>query len=250
MKKIKKMVFSATIAALVIGNLVPTIVLADGGEYESEAAVEFVPFTGVTPPRDPDNPGDTVSPYPDPNPGTSGPLSIDFASTFDFGVNQITNEDMTYYALPQLVRIADSSGEYRLEPRPHYVQVTDSRGSNAGWSLQVRQNGQLSYEDTLHDTLHGAQISVTGVTPASISTAAAPSTHDFILDPEGAASNVMLAAQGEGALTWIARFGALSEVDDELRNTNVSLFVPGATPKDAVVYTTTLTWILTDVPGN
>ncbi|EAC9512966.1 WxL domain-containing protein, partial [Listeria monocytogenes] len=29
----------------------------------------------------------------------------------------------------------------------------------------------------------------------------------------------------------------------------VALSVPGSTPKDAVSYTTTLTWVLSDTPG-
>jgi hypothetical protein len=30
----------------------------------------------------------------------------------------------------------------------------------------------------------------------------------------------------------------------------ITLAVPGSTPKDAVKYSTTLTWSLSDVPGN
>lgn len=55
-----------------------------------------------------------------PNPGTAGPLSIDFASSFQFGNQKITSETMDYYA--KLQEFTSSLAG------PNYVQVTDKRG--------------------------------------------------------------------------------------------------------------------------
>ncbi|GAF13689.1 extracellular protein [Bacillus sp. JCM 19045] len=57
-------------------------------DYRSNGSVEFVPNTDITPPVDPENPDpeNPVTPIdptdPEgPNPGTQGPLSIDYASS-------------------------------------------------------------------------------------------------------------------------------------------------------------------------
>jgi len=215
--------------------------------YDSIGNVTFTPYTGITPPVDPENPDEVVDPFPNPEPGTNGPLSIDFASSFNFGTHEISNLNQTYYAIPQLIKIEDLSviDGYRFENRAKYIQVSDNRGTNAGWTLQVRQNGQFQNSSTQHDILHGAQITISDVNAISSANTLAPTTHEIILDPFGSLSNVMSAKNGEGAMTWVARFGA---VTDEL-NKEVALFVPGSTPKDAVTYQTTLTWVLTDVPG-
>ncbi|MEB5953235.1 WxL domain-containing protein, partial [Enterococcus innesii] len=56
--------------------------------------------TNPVDPTDPEKPVDPVDPTdPDgPNPGTNGPLSIDYASSLDFGVNKISNKNEVYYA--------------------------------------------------------------------------------------------------------------------------------------------------------
>ncbi|WP_254558779.1 WxL domain-containing protein, partial [Salmonella enterica] len=65
-----------------------------------------------------------------PNPGGNGSLTIDFASSFDFGNHKISNKDQTYLAKAQ--KYFDSE-----VLTPNYVQVTDRRGTFAGWNLKV-----------------------------------------------------------------------------------------------------------------
>ena len=86
--------------------------------YQSGGIVEFDPDEDPTrrtvDPVDPDpnnpvNPWDPTTPDHKPNPGTDGPLSIDFASSIDFGKNKITNKDETYYANPQYLWNEDMS---------------------------------------------------------------------------------------------------------------------------------------------
>ena len=69
----------------------------------------------------------------------------------------------------------------------------------------------------------------------------------------------MSAKVNQGAGTYSNRWGTVetvketdkdgNEVDAEVTKA-VTLEVPGSTPKDAVKYSTTLTWSLSDVPGN
>ena len=77
-------------------------------EYRSNGLVEFIPNVDPTEPVDPENPDpekpvkpiDPTDPE-GPNPGTQGPLSIDYASSFDFGKNRISNKDQVYFARAQ-----------------------------------------------------------------------------------------------------------------------------------------------------
>ncbi len=229
-------------------------------EYKSNGVVEFVPNedgTDVIDPNnpDPEKPVDPVDPTdPEgPNPGTSGPLSIDFASSLDFGVNKITTKDEVYYANPQYYYNTETGEIDEDYATQNYVQVTDNRGTNGGWMLSVKQESQLHNEDTLNKELTGARIEFTSADTISNGHAASPDVYDFWLVP-GVTSVVMAAGEGTGAGTWIDSFGTVEEIEVDgeavAKNTAITLSVPGATPKDAVEYSTELTWTLTDVPGN
>lgn len=245
---------SITAALLLFTTGTTTALAADGGDYKSNGVVEFVSSPEPTNPVDPTNPDPNNSVRPvdptnpnGPNPGTAGPLSIDFASSLDFGKNKITNKDETYFANPQ--KLDDGRNV------PNYVQISDQRGTNAGWTLTVKQEGQLSNDATMNKVLTGAQIKlVSGKAVSNAEGMAEPTTADIALDPSGAASKVMAAKAGAGAGTWVDRFGTVETVDvngESLeKNKAVTLTVPGKTPKDAVKYKTELTWTLSDIPGN
>ncbi|MGC3318745.1 WxL domain-containing protein, partial [Enterococcus faecalis] len=59
-----------------------------------------------------------------PNEGTTGPQSIDYASSLDYGKNKISNKDQKYYANPQYFFLADCSGPDLTNPKPNYVQIS------------------------------------------------------------------------------------------------------------------------------
>lgn len=234
---------------------------AETKEYQSNGAVKFIPSLDPTDPLDPENPNpvDPVIPVDPtkpggPNPGTNGPLSIDYASSLDFGTNRISNKDQVYFARAQ----AYQDGR---EETPNYVQVTDNRGTNAGWTLTVTQQEQLkSTTKTLNDELTGAQITLANPTVKTYAkNVVAPNPSDNITLIPGTASLVASAKAGAGTSTWENYWGSVEEVDetDESGATqkakvtkDVALAVPGSTPKDAVEYQTELLWTLTDVPGN
>lgn len=262
MKKTKQ---AAAIAA-VLGTVALAPLSASADEiaetvktYQTNGVVEFIPSTDPSKPMDPTNPDseedvtpeDPTNPDGKPGAGTSGPLSIDYASSLDFGVNQIANKDITYYANAQKLN-TEKGSKYT----PNYVQITDNRGTNAGWTLKVKQGGQFSNDTAQHKELTGAQIQFVDPTVTSNSTAKAPTPANVItLDPKGAESLVMSAKSTEGAGVWIDRWGTAEEITNDQeekvqKNKAISLSIPGGTPKDAVKYSTKLTWSLSDTPSN
>ncbi len=239
---------------------------ATAAELSSDGRVTFEAGTGGGPgPIDPVDPPTPVDPYPDPEPGTDGPLSIDFVAGFEFGSNEISTEDRTYYAIAQKVKMS-TTGLY--EYRPNYVQVTDNRGTNDGWRLKVKQEGQFTSSDAnaVNTELTGAVISMDDgwVNTMMETTTDGVTTSKVVLDPEGAASTVMTAQKGKEAGTWFGIYGAQDDLqntdaygntvqddhgDTTMFNPSVTLELPGKTLKDAVTYTTALRWTLEDTPS-
>ena len=129
----KKLFLTAGILLMSTALLSTTV---NAATYTSNGAITFEADPNPTKPVDPTDPEKPVDPVdptdPDgPNPGTAGPLSIDFASSFQFGNQLITSETKDYYA--QLQEFAAGAAG------PNYVQVTDKRGTQEGWSLSVVQ---------------------------------------------------------------------------------------------------------------
>ncbi|MFS0786606.1 WxL domain-containing protein [Shouchella sp. 1P09AA] len=244
MKKISRIAVAATLAFALLSTGNIALAESKSVDYDSNAKIKFKPNDDVTQPVDPENPDpenpvDPVDPTdPEgPNPGTPGPLSIDYASSFQFGEHKITSADETYYAAPQTYKNSENVS-------PLYVQVTDNRGLESGWSLSVVQNGQ--FETEAGQVLDGAAITVNNAAVESISNSQKPSqvAESFTLTP-GAESTPLAAKNGEGAGTFTYRFGT-----SETADSSVELNVPGATTKYAQAYSTTLTWTLADTPAN
>ena len=243
--KLNKKIIAMTLVISCFGANTMVARAADGGTYNSNAAITFEASTDITLPVDPENPGNPVSPV-DPNgdlttPGTAGPLSIDFASSFNFGRQVISTQDQTYYAVAQTVTLADG---VTTAERPNYVQVTDNRGTEAGWTLAVKQNGYfISTADSTHD-LAGAIITINNINVTTASASAVPSTVASSILLNTSNKTVMTATDGEGAGTYIAKYG-----NNSTAASSVELSVPGSITKYAETYRTTLTWTLSDVPG-
>ncbi|GAB0169932.1 WxL domain-containing protein [Lysinibacillus sp. CTST325] len=246
----------AAIAAVLSGMVItPSFASADGKgiTYGSTGTVEFNPGSYSTGPVDPENPDPEkpVDPVVSPNSGTGSPLSIDYASKLDFDAIEISNKNMTYSAKALDLR---SDGKSRYVP--NYVQISDTRGTNAGWTLTVKQEGQLSNVMTQHKELTGSQIKfvkpiVKGKTEVTPPTA----TKEITLDPNGAESVIMSAKPTEGAGLWVNYWGTVDEMtgtqgEKIQKNNAISLTILGKIPKDAVKYSTKLTWNLSDVPSN
>lgn len=229
------------ILGVLLGSMVPTgftvtqALASETVNYQSHATIEFVKNTDGTPPVDPTNPTDPLKPLKPVNPGTEGPLSIDYASNLQFSQQQISGKDSVYYAqLDQLVDKNGKVGEY-----PNYVQVTDNRGSNAGWKLTVAQtnpfmNGKNKLDGTIITLMNG--------TTNGSSNMSQPTASQAAINPDGKAVTVMTAKVDKGMGTWTDRFGK----DNTAAKKSVSLLVPAESNKVAGAYKSELTWTLTD----
>lgn len=222
---------------------------AQAAEYQSNGQITFEPNTDITKPVDPlaPNPADPITPTDPtnpngPNPGTAGPLSIDFASSLYFGRQKITSKTEIYHAETQ--KYTNNAGT--ASEGPNFVQVSDNRGTEAGWTLTVKQNGQ--FKSSTNKELTAAEIRLNNGTITSPSASAKPSSFQsaITLDPTGAESLVMSAKQGEGAGTYLMGWGDSIAAAAE----SIELEIPGSTTKYAVQYATTFTWKLSDTPAN
>ena len=110
---------------------------------------------GVPSPVDPTDPDNEVSPENPPEiDEDQGLISIDFVSQYIFGDVSISAGTATYPARPQ--RLLDPQGN-PTEERPNYLQISDRRAINDGWTLTatMTENGFQSNEG---DSLPGARI--------------------------------------------------------------------------------------------
>lgn len=241
-KKVTKIALAGVIG---VGTLVGASSLASAdlaAEYNSKANINFTENNEITKPVDPENPDKEVDPEVDPDgkdpiePGTERPLSIDYASHINFGEVTISGNAETYYANPVKVTYDGQTVD-----RAPYVQITDNRGTKAGWDLQVTQvaefkNGESELTGSklsLKDPIHNSMNSLDGVT-----------NQDIEFDIKGQAYPVMDAAADSGAGTHTNRFGEI--VDGKA--TSVSLEVPGDLSIEEGKYSTDLKWELLDTP--
>lgn len=240
----KKLIMGTTgilLSSMVLGT---TTVLAvdEQAEYETKGAITFEADTNPTDPVDPTDPTKPVEPIDPtdptgPKPGTNGPLSIDFASSFQFGPQKITTITKDYYAKLQTFKDGTNG--------PNYVQVTDKRGTQEGWTLAVTQNGQ--FKTAANEELEGATLQLANGTTASIMDDSYKPTvvAQNQLTPS-VESNLMTATKGKGMGTWLYKFGA----DTTEGAQSIRLSVPGKAVKLAKEYTTTITWNLKSAPAN
>lgn len=255
MSHVKFKVVMAVFASGFVGTGVNAKAVEQVATYNSNSNINFVPSTSITKPIDPINPTNPTPETPEPEkPGTVGPLSIDFASNFEFGTQEITTENKVYMAKVQSYKDSQNI-------TPTFVQVTDKRGSNTGWSLNLKQAHQFQAEETLNKVLEGAQLHFKKGTAVTNGKGKIPKTYEVILDPINANySKVMSAEVTAGSGTWVSRFGEIVDVKFtnqqgeevvEKRDSGVTLAIPGSSQKDAgVEYNTTLIWQLTNEPGN
>lgn len=271
MHKIITLASVATLATLTLGT---AVAMADNvNNYTSNGQVGFVSSTSTVTPTDPldpsnPNPGtptDPTDPTKPVQPGTSGPLSLDFASSLDFGTQKITTDDQTYQASSQGFKQADDSITYS----PDYAQITDNRGTFKGWTLSVAQQGD--FKTAGGAALTGAKVTLGGQTHSTAAELDGSVTNasSTTLTPDGSSINLMSGAAADTGKTngtsgtHSLVFGDKSSLktdqvsyksDDTTvarpsTDSAVTLSVPGATPKLAETYTTTFQWTLGDTPS-
>lgn len=180
--------------------------------------------------QDPDNPVGPIDPIdPDDNPpsndptGNTGDLRIDYISNIDFGTQTISGKTETYIA-EKPASLTES-------------QVSDLRGTGAGWHLQVNYDTEKPGFTSEDKTLSGAELTLPSGTAKSVADnkATPPATSEVVVND--AAQNIMTAAANTGLGTWT----------DEMDTANVSLKVPSGNLVGD--YTATLVWTLSDAPA-
>lgn len=227
---------------------------------ESEGTVDFAPASGIVDPVHPYHPEkkialvDAVSEE-SPASGQKGPLSIDFASSFDFGANKISAQDQVYFAEAQAQKdVQDTTAPF--------VQVSDHRGVATGWILTLKQNGQLrTSAKTEPQELSGAQIVLKNAQVSSIVTDIdkPEARQEIQLDPAGTETVVLSAGKGAGSGTWTVYWGTLKKITKKNPTgrkegmqvaDGIALKVPGSIAKAPATYHTELIWNLKDIPKN
>lgn len=221
----KKFFTGTLLSGLILVSVSQATVLAQNTQT-SDATVEFTqPDEDSAPPGilGPDG-EDTETPDQETGDvtGSTGPLTIDYVSNFDFGDHEISVAEQTY----------------TLEsPEEPYVQVSDRRGTGAGWNLTVQasafQNGEQG------SSLPGATLSFNGgLVRTNLDDMTAPQTQGVTLLTGGDAQTVTTAEQGAGLGSWVTVW----------ERENVQLTVPQAAASPGE-HTSTLTWTLSDAPG-
>ncbi|MBQ0137742.1 MAG: WxL domain-containing protein [Kurthia sp.] len=228
----------------------------EDGKYGTTGDVEFKASEDIEKPvhpTDPDpekpvTPVDPTDPEKPVGPGTAGPLSIDYVSSFNFGEQEIATTDKTYYSAPQTYLTAD--GEIDEErTSANYMQVTDKRGSSAGWALKVEQVKPFTAEDatTANPTLDGVTMKLNAGETNSTSDSAAPTAKTIEIDSVGSPQTILNANEKQGTGTWTSTFGEYVAGEEYQ---GVELTIPGKTQTDAVKYQTELKWALESTPDN
>lgn len=212
---------------------------------ESEAVISFEQNT--TKPTPPEVPGGGEMERPNEGEtGMVGPLTIDYITKINFGPVKVSGNDATYFAELAKIKLV---GVEKPKDVANYVQITDSRGSNAGWQLQLQQADQFTAKDEQGKDvqLTGAKLTFANPTLKSSQkdAALAPLGIERTLVPGSGPVTVVNAASGKGMGTWHYTLG---DTDEQAAN-SVSLNVPGDTAKlSKVSYKTTLVWTLVDAP--
>lgn len=243
---------------------------------DSKATVDFgVDTTPVDPtnpevvdPTNPDQPAVPVNPGTNPKEGTGGSgtksFHINWISNFKFGTIDIASSGMQAWAQPTtLTWKSEAEGGNGAIPTTNlapFLQITDNRGTGAGWNISV--SGTEFYELTSEgvptaNTLKGASIyldkpQIVGVDSVS------NSIRPVALNASGTTDILATGAQGvpifsaeanKGQGTWSVTWGAAADKTTYQADKGVRLSVPStSTPKVNTKYVSDLTWTLVDVP--
>ena len=221
----KKTVLAAALySAILIGGAVS--VHADNDTNGKSTAKIGLKQQAPDDPIDPIGPidnDDTPDNSNDPT-GNTGILRVDYISNINFGEQTISGKVETYRA---------STPKLRTE-----AQVSDLRGSGAGWHLQVNYDTEKpGFVTANNQVLKGAELTFPAGTTKSIQDnhSAQPVANTVTVGNE--AQNIMDATSMTGLGTWV----------DDMNTQDITLKIPSGNMQGT--YTATLVWTLTDAPA-
>lgn len=191
-------------------------------------------------------------PGPDGEPNT-GPLTIAYVPTMDFGKQLISNQDEEYAMIAETQPLRETGEEV---PYISFAQVQDTRGTNEGWDLRVTLS-EFVNESAQNNTLHGVEIELLAPRLVYVGNEGnEPVIHQDGLKimAGGSAVSLISADQSKGSGTSSVIWGDQAAIDESedaiIRNEAIRLHIPGSTAKDAVEYKASLSWELIQTPGS
>lgn len=215
---------SLVITSLFVSAQITHAEIKSKAETKSTVKTILGDTNGSVDPVDPTNPN---KPNPEvPGTGNTGPLTIDHASSIEFGEQEIKEKEAVYNA----------------KTEHPYVQVTDRRATGAGWTLKASID-EFNSEDK-KKTLKGAELSLKNGTIKSTSgnVSEKPKGYDVNLNKD--LQVVMQAGTDQGMGTWVDAFSGTKD-----NNANVQLKVPAGSARAKQNYSSVIRWELTDAPA-
>ncbi|MET3564185.1 hypothetical protein ABID30_003282 [Enterococcus rotai] len=183
--------------------------------------------------------GGTNPILPIPPTGNKGPLTIDAVSSFVFPNAKISGEALT--VVGESAQVNGSAGTMG-------AQVTDSRGSGAGWTLKAKITDFTGTDtDNTARTLKGAVLTLpqgqvkTSDTATTVADANKPVSNAVSLN--GTDQKLLTATEGNGLGVWYVNFENNTQ---GAAQKEVKLYVPTGNFK--ADYKATISWTLTEAP--
>ncbi|MET3195968.1 WxL domain-containing protein [Bacillus sp. OAE603] len=204
----------------------------------SDASITFLSGTGPSTPVDPENPTNPLNPTDpnnptDPSTGNTGPLTLDYVSSVDFGSQQISS----------------STQVYASKSKKPFIQVSDFRGTGAGWTVSAKASS-FSTDGGTTASLPGAVLTFKNGAVITPDVSVAPTPEQTVtLNADGTASSKVVSAKpSTGMFTWLTKWFGETPNDENSLNNNVTLTIP-AGAASVGNHEATVTWTLTDAPG-
>ncbi|MGX7015033.1 WxL domain-containing protein [Vagococcus silagei] len=202
---------------------------AEPKKIDSDATIQM---KAGTKPVDPVDPVDPTKPGPDTGTGQGGEMQINYVTNLDFGSD-----------------VAITSGTTKANVGTKFVpyfQISDLRGTGAGWALKATLGDFVSKTDSSRK-IAGATLTFDNpkiMTNNSDKTEAAEGTGKQVLTAGGGSSVMMKAAKGNGRGTWLVTYPAKDLKD----NSNIKFEAPSKNIDSNTQYGAKITWELYDGP--
>lgn len=183
------------------------------------------------------------------NPGQTTPMRLSLLTAFDFGTIKISGNTEVYDAQLPTPNFT-TGGE---QERPNFVQVTDNRGNNAGWSLTAKISKQFTNGTS---TLTGSKLSLNNAwaeAQAPDLAAYTPTVSQGVVLTTDASSLIATAPLNKGMGTWNILYGTLNPAEQATKGDarkSVTLEIPGTVSKTEGAYTAEIDWTLNNTPAS